>query len=234
MSREGIVYFIQPVILVGTNRYKIGCASNMSSIVSYHSGTRVIEVIKCKDYFTIENEIIKRFKEKFITCGGKEYFQGNEEEMKKEFCEIVSKFTTTNTIETDIKTSDENIVYEKNDISKSSCKSKYSCIKCNYSCNKKQHFEIHLLTKKHKTPEKTEQEEIEKYGISCNICNKKYKSYSGLWNHKQKCKEIKNTEQLEETNQSEELKEIKLLQKEIKELKNIVMSLVKNNIKNVP
>ncbi len=184
MSKEGIVYFIQPVILLGTNRYKIGCGSNMSRLNSYHSGTRHIEIIKCKDYFTVEKEIIKRFKEKFILCGGKEYFEGDEEEMKNEFCEIVSKFITTNTTEntidnttdTHIKTSDENIIYDEHK------NSKFSCIKCSYFTNDKQGYDKHCLSKKHNT---NNYEDL--YVFNCDKCNKKYKSTVGIWRHKKVC-----------------------------------------------
>ena len=118
---------------------------------------------------------------------------------------------------------------------------KYVCEKCNYSCKIRQNFTKHLLSKKHTSPEKTEQEkqkEIEDCKYICPICNKRYKCYSGLWNHKQKCKEVKKQPE----KQSAALKEVLLLKdkfdimkeniitkEEFNELKNMIIELMKQN-----
>ena len=58
----------------------------------------------------------------------------------------------------------------------------YSCEKCKYSSSNITNYNIHLKTKKHN-------EDKDKTFV-CQVCNKFYKSYQCLWNHKQKCKTI--------------------------------------------
>ena len=81
---------------------------------------------------------------------------------------------------------------------------KYNCEKCNFVTNTLNNYNIHLSTKKH-----TNQEIIE-CKFECNICNKKYKSQSGLWRHKKNCQ--KNT-----TISNEVIEALKEQQKEINE-----------------
>ena len=63
---------------------------------------------------------------------------------------------------------------------------KFSCEKCHYyTCNLKD-FKRHTATQKHNGTLM----EIKKPHLPpfvCEICNKKYLNYSGLWKHKQKC-----------------------------------------------
>jgi len=75
----------------------------------------------------------------------------------------------------------------------------YTCITCNYICIKKNHYENHLNTKKHK--EKTNGEIIIK---NVCICGKKMNNRQGLYRHKKVCnyKPIENLteEPIEEPN----------------------------------
>ena len=96
-SNKGTIYLVQPAELVGTERYKIG----MSAIndldrcrKGYKKGTRYIIIMECDEPSKVEYEIIKRFNVKFTLFCGREYFEGNEEDIKKEFYNIVSNFTT--------------------------------------------------------------------------------------------------------------------------------------------
>ena len=69
----------------------------------------------------------------------------------------------------------------------------YSCIVCEFKCYNKKDYNRHLQTKKHKTltDKNDENNNINNTVIrKCNICNKIYKTDSGLWKHQQKCKEI--------------------------------------------
>ena len=67
---------------------------------------------------------------------------------------------------------------------------KFYCKKCNYSTNKKSHWDKHLKTKKHIgqcftfVSKKSQKVAEKKY--TCNICNKEYKSRTTLWRHKKK------------------------------------------------
>ena len=49
----------------------------------------------------------------------------------------------------------------------------YKCNKCNYLTNFSSHYEKHMSSNKHKV-------------YNCNICNKPYKTRSGLWKHNDK------------------------------------------------
>ena len=83
----GIVYFIQPAELVGTNRYKVGCSSkdDLSRLKTYKTGTRMLMILQCNDPFTLEQRVIKQFKDQFTKIAGNEYFEGGEFEMRKIF-----------------------------------------------------------------------------------------------------------------------------------------------------
>ena len=61
---------------------------------------------------------------------------------------------------------------------------KYNCEKCNFVTYNLTNYNIHISTKKH-----TNQEIIE-CNFECNICNKKYKGQSGLWQHKKTCRVV--------------------------------------------
>ena len=69
-------------------------------------------------------------------------------------------------------------------------KKSYECIPCQFFCHNKKDFNRHLQTKKHKNLCKSEENIKEISEKKCNICNKIYKTDSGLWKHQQKCKQI--------------------------------------------
>lgn len=95
-TTKGTIYLLQPAELVGTERFKIGCSSKNDFIRcknGYKKGTRYISVMECEEPFMIEIEIKKSFNSKFKLVAGKEYFEGNEDDIKREFNEIVYKFT---------------------------------------------------------------------------------------------------------------------------------------------
>ncbi len=92
---SGIVYLVQPAELIGTNRYKIGCSAknDLSRCKNgYKNGTRYITIMECTEPFKIESEIISVFNKKFKLIAGKEYFEGNETDMKTNFFEIVTNY----------------------------------------------------------------------------------------------------------------------------------------------
>jgi hypothetical protein len=96
-NEKGTIYLIQPAELVGTERYKIGCSAKNDlerCKKGYKKGTRFIDIRECDDPFAVEREVKTRFNTKFKLIAGKEYFQGNEADIKKEFNDIVSKFTS--------------------------------------------------------------------------------------------------------------------------------------------
>ena len=78
----------------------------------------------------------------------------------------------------------------------------FFCEYCNYECFRKEHFNKHLLTSKHKKMENSKKilinpnekvekvENLENNKFVC-ICGKSYKHKSSLCAHKKTCKEIK-------------------------------------------
>lgn len=95
---QGTIYLVQPEELLGTKRFKIGCSAknDLERFKNgYKKGTRFIHIMECTDPFTLESEIKKVFNEKFKLIAGKEYFEGDEIEMKNEFYKIVNDKNTT-------------------------------------------------------------------------------------------------------------------------------------------
>ena len=82
------------------------------------------------------------------------------------------------------------------------------CYYCNYECTRPSHWERHLSSVRHK---KCIQKDMDIYDLkenknTCDICNKKYKTSSGLWYHQQKCKQQANeviAQPIQETSSSE-------------------------------
>ena len=96
-NEKGTIYLIQPAELVGTERYKIGCSAKNDlerCKKGYKKGTRFMDIRECDDPFAVEREVKTRFNTKFNLIAGKEYFEGNEADIKKEFNDVVSKFTS--------------------------------------------------------------------------------------------------------------------------------------------
>lgn len=85
---KGIIYLIQPAELIGTNRYKIGL-SKVPTLdrckKGYKNGSRYLLVMECDNPSILENTIKREFKEKYELVAGKEYFGGDEIDMRNDF-----------------------------------------------------------------------------------------------------------------------------------------------------
>ena len=76
--------------------------------------------------------------------------------------------------------------------------SEYYCDKCHFICCKKFNWDRHISTSKHLEEQKWNKMEIKKEQkeqkehnskmFTCESCNKKFQTSSGLWKHRQKCK----------------------------------------------
>ena len=90
----GILYFIQPAELVGTNRYKIGCSSksDLSRLRAYRVGTRILMVLECDNPFEVEEKLITQFNLSFHKVAGNEWFEGNEKEMRAVFYDMYLQY----------------------------------------------------------------------------------------------------------------------------------------------
>jgi len=100
---------------------------------------------------------------------------------------------------------------------------KFICETCDYKCCKKSDFEKHLLSIKHKSNENGDKCNLKfskNVELTCNICNKIYKSRTGLWRHKKMCNGPVTI--VENTIVDSSLNEIKVLTE-------LVIELVKNN-----
>lgn len=95
---------------------------------------------------------------------------------------------------------------------------RFGCITCVYFTDNNCHMKQHLLTKKHI---RNMQPKIidANYKYQCKICEKKYHSQQGLWNHNRKCysiiPEIKNA--VTNSELQEQMMEMKKMMKEIKD-----------------
>jgi len=68
---------------------------------------------------------------------------------------------------------------------------KYCCKYCDFNASKKNDYERHLSTQKHKNNiSTTDDNEKHAKKHTCNYCEKEYNDRAGLWWHKQKCQEI--------------------------------------------
>ena len=94
MSR-GMIYFIQPCELVGTNRYKIGC-SKIPDLkrcnYGYRKGSRYICIMECNNPLGLEKNIKDEFNKLFTLIAGDEYFEGDETIMKRVFLKIIEEY----------------------------------------------------------------------------------------------------------------------------------------------
>lgn len=77
----GYVYLVQPVVLVGTNRYKIGMSdlSDLSRLKVYGCGTRYLCILECKDARDVERKLIELFDMEYKLIGGREYYEVKDE-----------------------------------------------------------------------------------------------------------------------------------------------------------
>jgi len=68
----------------------------------------------------------------------------------------------------------------------------FECKKCEYITGDKSDYIKHMNTPKHINQENSGKTPVKKNIYNCEICNKQYKSNSGLWRHKKNCISEKN------------------------------------------
>lgn len=91
----GIVYLIQPDILRGTSRYKIGCSksSDFTRLQNgYNTGTQALMVIGTNHPHKLETMIKKEFDKQFNNYSGREFYEGDGNAMVDVFNEVAMKF----------------------------------------------------------------------------------------------------------------------------------------------
>ena len=106
----------------------------------------------------------------------------------------------------------------------------YNCDTCNFKCCKKYSWDRHILTSKHikstySNSLATDQGQKGQI-LSCDVCGKEYTERTGLWRHKQKCKNIEsNTEKTDSIDKEELI--IQLLKQNAK-----LMEIIENGTHN--
>lgn len=88
--KEELVYLVIPPELDGTNRVKLGRSNSNTDdrINSYGKDTKVLHRISVNNSIFVEKRLKDKFKDKFNSFK-KEYFEGDIDEMKKEFLIVV-------------------------------------------------------------------------------------------------------------------------------------------------
>ncbi len=210
----GIVYLIQPAELVGTGRYKIGCSSKPTlnrCIDGYKNGTRYITVNECFEPMILEQKIIKSFNKKFKLTAGREYFEGNEDDMFFQFMKLVFEHKnmyikikkddeTKNEVNIQNENASENInenLEEINiniSINNESDSDTEDIFKCKYckKIYKNNNSRINHYNNKHKKEYlQTKENKLENNKtFSCNKCGKEYINIQSKYQHQKKCVDI--------------------------------------------
>jgi hypothetical protein len=120
---------------------------------------------------------------------------------------------------------------------------KYCCKICDYNTSYSKDFNKHLLTKKHKEMNGNKEEKYK--FLACKICKKEFKTNAGLWKHNKKCIDndcalnkydniidCKSNNENETADDISNTKLIEYLMKENKEIKEMILEIVKNGTMN--
>jgi hypothetical protein len=113
----------------------------------------------------------------------------------------------------------------------------YYCEFCNYKCFKKYNWDKHLMTSKHNKATEINilaTDEWQKWhSFRCENCGKEYNDRTGLWRHKKKCNQQHEKEENKPSNFDDKNdKLIEYLMKENKEIKEMILEIVKSGTMN--
>lgn len=91
---SGFVYLIQPELLIGTEKYKIGMSEkkDLSRMSSYGKNKIIYYLVYCIKPKLLENKLIQKFNQHFKLIYGREYFEGKIFDMIKEFHNLVINY----------------------------------------------------------------------------------------------------------------------------------------------
>ena len=114
---------------------------------------------------------------------------------------------------------------------------KYGCEFCNYYTNRKSNLDNHNKSYKHQNSiNKSYSFTNPQKNLFCDICKNEYKTSSGLWKHRNKCKKKNDDEVLEklvsEHNEPTDKELMMMLIKENAEMKKMMMEVIKNGTHN--
>lgn len=108
--------------------------------------------------------------------------------------------------------------------------SNYCCSLCDFNSCKLTDYNRHIVTKKHirNKAATVGNKNLEKTRHTCENCGKEYNDRTGLWRHKKTC----NSKYSYDSEKTEDNKLIEYLMKENKEIKNMILEIVKNGTNN--
>ena len=101
INDKGLLYLIQPAELVGTQRYKIGYSKNNDINKfrkDYKKGSRFLDIYEYDRSSLLVREIRNNFNNKFKLVAGRTYYEGNENDIKKNFNAIINNYSYANNI----------------------------------------------------------------------------------------------------------------------------------------
>lgn len=99
INDKGLLYLIQPAELVGTSRYKIGYSKNNDLNKfrkDYKKGSRFLDIYEYDRSCLLVREIRNNFNTKFKLVAGRTYYEGNENDIKKNFNAIINNYALAN------------------------------------------------------------------------------------------------------------------------------------------
>jgi len=188
MSQRGIIYLIQPGLLVGSKIYKLGCSysptlsrcingyikgtsskkskdflDNLAEgkVLTFPPGSRYISIHECYDPLIVEKILIKKFKTMFKLAGGKENFEGDENIMSMIILETIIEYKNNNTNNNNITDDTTNNTASNNTTTNTAPNDTISNDTTNDITNIKNNY-------------------------YCKICQSYYSSYQSLWIHNKK------------------------------------------------
>ena len=139
INDKGLLYLIQPAELVGTQRYKIGYSKNNDMTKfrkDYKKGSRFLDIYEYDRSPLLVREIRNNFNNKFKLVAGRTYYEGNENDIKKNFNAIINNYSYANNINSQnliasTSTNNRNLI-TSNTSNTSNISNKYSAL-ANYS-----------------------------------------------------------------------------------------------------
>jgi hypothetical protein len=206
VTHENKCYIVQEREFVKTKEkiFKLGRTKQkgLKRFKQYPKGTVVIIVLDVDDCIIFEKQMIKIFDEKFICRRdiGREYYEGDSDEMINEMKKIKREYEINKIIKKyDIhKNNIPTIPEDKLQIKNANTAYKHECNFCNHKTNDTGHYNRHLKTQKHIT--RSTMHKIEPVNIPdskkiwttvCPNCPKIFRNKSAFYRHKlHRCKNI--------------------------------------------
>jgi hypothetical protein len=169
MSQRGIIYLIQPGLLVGSKIYKLGCSNSPTlsrCINGYIKGSRYISIHECYDPLIVEKILIKKFNNLFRLAGGTESFEGDENIMSITILQTIIEYKQNNTNNNNITDDTTNNTASNNTTTNTAPNDTIS----NDTISNDTTNDITNI----------------KNNYNCKICKSYYSSYQSLWIHNKK------------------------------------------------